>query len=179
MSLHATPRPGDTMPGFTLPDTAGEPVALAGRDAAATVVVFTCNHCPYALAWHARIQAVGRDYADRGVRLLQISSNDADRYPRDAPEAMRRRVEAGEFAGPYLHDASQEVARGYGAKVTPDVFVLDADLRLAYRGAPDDDHKDESLAAGWVRAALDSVLAGEAVAEPLTKPVGCTIKWRP
>lgn len=174
-----TPRPGGAVPDFTLPDTDGVPVALAGAGAAATVVVFTCNHCPYALAWHDRIQAVGRDYADRGVRLLQICSNDPDRYPRDAPEAMRRRVEAGEFAGPYLHDASQEVARSYGATVTPDVFLLDRDLRLAYRGAPDAGHRDESLAAGWLRAALDAVLAGEPVARPETEPVGCSIKWRP
>jgi len=173
-----TPRPGDAVPDFTLPDTDGAPVALAG-DGAATVVVFTCNHCPYALAWHHRIQDVGRDYAGKNVRLLQICSNDRDRYPRDAPEEMRARVQAGEFAGPYLHDDSQEVARAYGATVTPDVFVLDRDLRLAYRGAPDADHRDESLAAGWLRDALDAVLAGEPVARPETEPVGCSIKWRP
>jgi peroxiredoxin len=173
-----TPRPGEGVPDFTLPDTDGTAVALRG-DAAATVVVFTCNHCPYALAWHGRIEAVARDYAPRGVRTLQICSNDADRYPRDAPEAMRARVQAGEFAGPYLHDASQEVARGWGARVTPDVFVLDSGLRLAYRGAPDGDHRDESLGAGRLRAALDAVLAGQAVAEPETEPVGCSIKWRP
>ena len=116
--------------------------------AAATVVVFTCNHCPYALAWHERINAVARDYAAAGVRMLQISSNDAERFPRDAPAAMAARVQAGEFAGPYLYDATQEVARAWGARVTPDVFVLDGDLRLAYRGAPDADHRDESLNAG-------------------------------
>jgi peroxiredoxin len=174
-----TPRPGESLPGFTLPDTDGTPVALAGAGAAATVVVFTCNHCPYALAWHDRIQAVARDYEPRGVRMLQISSNDPDRYPRDAPDAMRARVEAGEFAGPYLVDESQEVARGWGAAVTPDVYVLDAGLSLAYRGAPDADHRDESLAAGWLRAALDAVLAGEPVQRPRTEPVGCSIKWRP
>src|SRR5579871_515588 len=102
-----TPRPGDAVPGFTLRDTRGVDVALAQDGTAATVVVFTCNHCPYALAWHDRIEAVARDYAGRGVRTLQICSNDADRYPRDAPAAMRARVEAGEFASPYLHDASQ------------------------------------------------------------------------
>jgi hypothetical protein len=173
-----TPRPGDTVPDFTLPDTDGTPVPL-GSDAAATVVVFTCNHCPYALAWHGRIDAVARDYAGRGVRTLEICSSDAERYPRDGPDAMRARVQAGEFAGPYLHDGSQDVARGWGAKVTPDVFVLDSDLRLAYRGAPDANYRDESLRAGWLRAALDAVLAGRAVAEPETDPVGCSIKWRP
>jgi peroxiredoxin len=168
---------GETVPDFTLADTDGAEVPL--RDgAAATVVVFTCNHCPYALAWHARINAVARDYAGSGVRILQISSNDADRYPRDAPAAMRTRVQAGEFAGPYLYDGTQEVARAWGARVTPDVFVLDAGKRLAYRGAPDADHRNESLNAGWLRAALDAVLAGRPVDEPLTEPVGCSIKWR-
>jgi peroxiredoxin len=168
---------GATVPDFTLPDTDGADVPL--RDgAAATVVVFTCNHCPYALAWHRRINAVARDYADRGVRTLQICANDAERYPRDAPDAMRARVEAGEFAGPYLHDATQEVARSWGARVTPDVFVVDPSMHLAYRGAPDADHRDESLDAAWLRAALDAVLAGEPVAEPQTTPVGCSIKWR-
>jgi peroxiredoxin len=163
--------------GFTLPDTDGTPVSLRSG-AAATVVVFTCNHCPYALAWHERINAVARDYAAAGVRMLQISSNDAERFPRDAPAAMRARVQAGEFAGPYLYDASQDVARAWGARVTPDVFVLDGELRLAYRGAPDADHRDESLNAAWLRAALDAVLAGRAVEEPVTEPVGCSIKWR-
>lgn len=168
---------GETVPDFTLADTDGVAVPLQDG-AAATVVVFTCNHCPYALAWHERINAVGRDYAESGVRLLQISSNDADRYPRDAPAAMRSRVQAGEFAGPYLYDATQEVARAWGARVTPDVFVLDADQRLAYRGAPDADHRNESLNAAWLRAALDAVLAGRPVDQPLTDPVGCSIKWR-
>ena len=168
---------GETVADFTLNDTQGVPVPLQS-DAAATVVVFTCNHCPYALAWHDRINAVARDYADAGVRMLQISSNDAGRYPRDAPAAMAARVRAGEFAGPYLYDATQEVARAWGARVTPDVFVLGGDLRLAYRGAPDADHRNESLNAGWLRAAVDAVLAGRPVEEPVTEPVGCSIKWK-
>jgi hypothetical protein len=165
------------VPDFTLPDTDGVPVPLQAG-ATAAVVVFTCNHCPYALAWHGRIDAVARDYAGRGVRTLHVCSNDAERYPRDAPAAMRARVQAGEFSSPYLHDATQEVARAWGARVTPDVFVVDSGGRLAYRGAPDADHRNESLRAAWLRAALDAVLAGSPVAEPLSEPVGCSIKWR-
>jgi peroxiredoxin len=164
---------------FTLPDTDGNPVALRGDGAApATVVVFTCNHCPYALAWHERINDVARDYAQQGVRVLQISSNDAERYPRDSLAAMQERVAAGEFATPYLYDESQDVARAWDAKTTPDVFVLDSDLRLVYRGAPDADRGDESQRAAWVREALDDVLAGRPVARPETDPVGCSIKWK-
>jgi peroxiredoxin len=162
---------------FTLPDTDGTPTPLHVDGAPAAVVVFTCNHCPYALAWHERIQDVARDYADRGVRVLQINANDSVKYPRDSVDAMRARVEAGEFASPYLHDATQEVARTWGAKTTPDVFVTDGD-GVVYRGAPDSDHADPSLNAEWLRAALDDVLAGRPVANPETKPVGCSIKWK-
>src|ERR1700754_5040632 len=162
---------------FTLPDTSGAPVSLHEDGARAAVVVFTCNHCPYALAWHDRLQAVAREYAERGVRFLQVSSNDAVRYPKDGLEAMRARVSAGEFATPYLYDESQEVARAWGAKTTPDVFVTDAS-GVVYRGAPDADHGDPSLNAAWLREALDDVLAGRSVARPETKPVGCSIKWR-
>ena len=165
-------------PDFTLPDSDGTPVALGDGAARATVVVFTCNHGPYALAWHERIQDVARDYAPLGVRVLQINPNDAERYPRDSPAAMRERVQDGEFATPYLYDETQEVARAYGAKTTPDVFVLDERGRIVYRGAPDADHGDPSLRAGWLRAALDDVLAGRPVARPETTPVGCSVKWR-
>jgi hypothetical protein len=148
-------------------------------EAPATVVVFTCNHCPYALAWHDRLIAVARDYAPRGVRTLHISPNDAERYPRDAPDRMRERVEAGEFGDvPYLYDASQEVARAYGARTTPDVFVLDSNLGLAYRGAPDADYGDPAQDAAWLRGALDAVLEGRVPEPARTEPVGCSVKWR-
>jgi peroxiredoxin len=169
---------GALAPTFTLPDTSGAPTPLPDGDSAATVVVFTCNHCPYALAWHERLQALARDYRERGVRTLQINANDAERYPHDSLAAMTARVGAGEFAGPYLHDATQEVARAWGAAVTPDVYVLDGEGRLAYHGAPDGDHGDESLAAVWLRDALDSVLAKQPVARAETQPRGCSIKWR-
>src|SRR5881392_364869 len=121
-----TPPVGDKAPAFTLPDTEGVQHSLADGTFPATVVVFTCNHCPYALAWHDRIAAAASDYADRDVRFLAINSNDASRYPRDSLEAMRERVEREGWEVPYLHDESQEVAHAFGARVTPDVFVLDS-----------------------------------------------------
>jgi peroxiredoxin len=169
---------GAPAPPFTLPDTHGTPTPLSDTAAPASVVVFTCNHCPYALAWHERIQAVARDYGARGVRTLQINANDSRRFPRDSIEAMAARVDAGEFAGPYLRDETQEVAREWGAAVTPDVFVLDADGRLAYHGAPDADYDEDSLDAAWLREALDAVLDGRPVKRAETRPVGCSIKWR-
>lgn len=161
---------------FKLPDTAGRMHSPDGKPA--TVVVFTCNHCPYALAWHDRIMDAARSYSDRGVRFLAINSNDAGRYPRDSFEAMKRRVDDERWTVPYLHDESQEVARAFGAKTTPDVFVLDSDRRLRYRGAPDSDYDDPSQNAAWLRQALDAVLGGGEPERAETRPVGCSIKWK-
>lgn len=168
---------GDRAPEFELRDT--DDAAHGPDGSPATVVVFTCNHCPYALAWHERIVAAARDYADRGVRFLAINSNDAERYPRDSLEAMRRRVDAEGWPLPYLHDESQEVARAYDAQTTPDVFVLDSERRLRYRGAPDADYDDPDQDAAWLRQALDAVLAGRDPSPTETQPVGCSIKWKP
>lgn len=169
---------GDEATSFSLPDTDGAMHSPGDDGAAATVVVFTCNHCPYALAWHDRIAQAARDYADRGVRFLAINANDAGRYPRDSYQAMRERLAGEPWPMPYLHDASQEVARAYGAKTTPDVFVLDGARRLRYRGAPDAAYDDPGANAQWLRDALDAVLAGREPARAQTKPVGCSIKWR-
>jgi peroxiredoxin len=163
---------GDQAPSFSLPDTDG---AEHGPDGV-TVVVFTCNHCPYALGWHERLLQVARDYPQ--VTFLAINPNDAERYPADSAGAMRKRVEAdGGWPIPYLRDESQEVARAYDAKTTPDVFVLDAETRVRYRGAPDEDYR-APLCAEWLREALDAVLRGDEPERPETDPVGCSIKWK-
>jgi peroxiredoxin len=167
---------GAKAPSFSLADTDGAEHSPGG---AVTVVAFTCNHCPYALAWHDRIIDVAREYSQRGVRTLAINPNDAQRYPRDSLEAMRARVQAGDFDGvPYLRDETQEVARSYDAKTTPDLFVLDADGVLRYRGAPDADYDDPAQHADWLRGALDAVLAQRTPNPAETTPVGCSIKWR-
>jgi len=166
---------GTEAPTFSLPDTDG--VEHSPGDAPATLVVFTCNHCPYALAWHDRILAVARDYPD--VKVLAVSSNDAVRYPSDSYEAMRERVQAdGGWPMPYLYDESQDVARAYGAQTTPDCFLIDGEGRVVYRGAPDADYEDPSQNAAWLRDAIDAVLNGEAPANAETTPVGCSIKWK-
>jgi peroxiredoxin len=168
---------GDIAPTFSLPDTQGQPHRPG--DAAATVVVFTCNHCPYALAWHERIVAVASDYDAQGVRVLAVNPNDERVQPRDSPEAMKQRVDQGEFGLiPYLRDESQAVAREFGAETTPDVFLLDNELRLRYRGAPDGDHDDPAQNAGFLRDALDALLAGRNPDPARTTSVGCTVKWR-
>jgi Redoxin len=112
------------------------------------------------------------------VRFLAITSNDAERYPADAPERMAQFVRDHDWPIPYAYDASQEVARALGAERTPHVFVLDGEQRLAYRGAPDADHQDPSQNAAWLRAALDAVLAGRQVERAETPARGCSVKWR-
>jgi peroxiredoxin len=167
---------GERAPAFTLPGTDGQTHSPGG--ARATVVVFTCNHCPYALAWHERIAQAARDYAGRGVEFLAVNPNDAERYPRDSFEAMKRRVAQEEWPMPYLRDETQEVARAYGALVTPDVFVLDSEGRVRYRGAPDAEYDDPSANAAWLRCALDAVLDGGEPEPAETQPIGCSIKWK-
>jgi peroxiredoxin len=171
---------GERAPNFELPDVEGGRHALGGDEPApATLVYWTCNHCPYALAWHERMLDLARDYAGRGVRTFAINSNDAGRYPADSLAAMAERVrEEGGWPHPYLHDESQQVARAWGAEKTPHLFVLDADLRLRYRGAPDADCEDPSQGAAWARSALDAVLAGEDPDPAETPAVGCGVKWR-
>jgi peroxiredoxin len=165
---------GASAPAHELPDTEGNRHALH-EDGATTVVVFTCNHCPYALAWHDRLASVADDY---DVRFLAVNPNDAERYPSDSYEAMRKRVADEVWSFPYLRDEDQEAARSFGAKTTPDVFVLDGEGKLRYRGAPDADHRDPSQEAAWLREALDALLAGEEIARPETDPVGCSVKWK-
>jgi peroxiredoxin len=169
---------GDEAPLFELPDTDGAAVRLEPKEHAATVVVFTANSCPFARAWHDRIQAVARDYADRDVAVLQLISNDDADHPEDSVEAMKRRVDAGELAGPFLRDEEQYAAQAYGATATPEVFVLDREGVVRYHGAPDGNHDDPGENARFLREALDDVLAGREVSQPTTSPAGCSMKWR-
>jgi thiol-disulfide isomerase/thioredoxin len=169
---------GDPVPAFTLTDTEGGAHSVPADPAPpATVLVVTCNHCPYVIAWNPRLRAVAEEYAPRGVRILAINANDASRYPADSPAAMARFVRDQDWPIPYLYDESQDVARALGAQVTPHVFVLDADQRLRYRGAPDADHQDPSQDARYLRDALDAVLAGEEPSNATTRPRGCSVKW--
>jgi peroxiredoxin len=166
---------GDPVPRFTLPAAGGGEDGL-GEDTPA-VVVFTCNHCPYALAWHDRILDVAREL---DVPVLLVNPNDGERYPRDSFAAMKERVATdGGWPAPYLRDEDQSVARAYGARTTPDVFVVGRDGTLVYRGAPDRDHRDRGAGAAWLRGAIEAALAGGPADPAQTEPVGCSVKWKP
>ena len=174
-------QPGDRAIAFSLPGVDGKSHGLSDYgDKEAVAVVFTCNHCPYARAWEDRFVQIQADYASKGVQLLAINANDAERYPADNFDAMKQRAQEKGFNFPYLHDGTQEVAREYGAERTPEIFLVDKNGVLQYHGAPDDNHEDPSaVQQQYLRAALDAVLAGNAPPVPQTPPVGCTIKWKP
>jgi peroxiredoxin len=173
-------RIGDAVPSFTVTDTAGvEHTVPAAEAPPATVLIQSCNHCPYVIAWNPRLRAAAEEYAPRGVRFLAIGSNDAERYPADSPERMAQFVRDNDWPIPYAYDESQDVARALGSERTPEVFVLDGEQRLVYHGAPDADHQDPSQNGAWLRGALDDVLAGRAVQRAETPPRGCSVKWRP
>ena len=157
--MHSKGMPvGSPAPPFSLPGVDGNAWSLDSfADAQLLVVVFTCNHCPYAIASEDRLLEIQSDYEDRGVRLVAISSNDAEKYPDDSFALMKERAADKAFTFPYLYDESQEVARAYDAACTPDVFVFDRNRKLIYNGRIDDNwqHPDQVE-----RQDLRSVLAG-------------------
>ncbi len=170
---------GDPAPKFSLPGVDGGTYSL-GRfaDKPVLVIVFSCNHCPYVQAYEGRLVKIQRDYADRGVQLLAINSNDDVNYPEDSFEQMKVRAQAKGYNFPYLRDKSQEVARAYGATHTPHLFVLNRSRQLCYTGKIDDNwQQPEGVRRHYLRDALDALLKDGAPAEATTHAIGCTIKW--
>ena len=147
------------------------------KDKPVLAVIFSCNHCPYAVAYEDRIIAIQRDYAGKGVQFVVVNSNDDKSYPEDSyPEMIKRAKEKG-FNFPYVRDADQTVAEEYGAVCTPHVFAFDKDRVLRYRGRIDDNREAAKAKTRDFRDALDDMLAGRKVRVPDTKPFGCSIKW--
>ena len=173
---------GTRAPEFALPDAVtGKSVSLAdSADADALLVAFWCNHCPYVIHIEDAFVAFAREYAERGLAVVAIGSNDADKYPQDGPAAMRERATQKAYPFPYLHDATQEVAKAYRAACTPDLFLFDRDRELVYRGQFDGSRPGSGapVTGAALRAAADSVLAGADVDGEQTPSIGCNIKWK-
>ncbi|PSQ43333.1 thioredoxin family protein [Halobacteriales archaeon SW_7_68_16] len=175
---------GEPAPDFELPDTDGTTRSLDSFDGSALLVVFTCNHCPYAKAKFGVMNDMAADYDDLAV--VGINPNDAEECPEDSHEKMREYVDRGEIAfDAYLRDESQAVARAYGAVCTPDPFLFarrDGGYRLVYHGRFDDalsPDADPSGEPGFeMRAIVDDILAGEAPEPEFAPSRGCSIKWR-
>ncbi|KWW99433.1 Alkyl hydroperoxide reductase/ Thiol specific antioxidant/ Mal allergen [Carbonactinospora thermoautotrophica] len=172
---------GTPAPDFRLPAVGGDTVALADLRGPALLVMFICNHCPYVRHIEKALGATVAEYAERGLAAVGICANDTDAYPDDTPEHLAEQARRAGFTFPYLVDETQEVARAYRAVCTPDLFLYDAERRLAYRGAFDASTPKNGVpvTGELLRAALDRVLAGEPVPEPHRPSMGCSIKWKP
>jgi len=170
---------GTACPDFALPSVEGQ--RFARDDFAASdvlVVMFLCNHCPYVQAVEDRVIALRKEFAGRSVQLVGICSNDPTDYPDDAPDRLAARWRDKGYGFPYLVDASQDVARAFGAVCTPDIYVYGPDRRLAYHGRIDDSWKDPAkVTRRELAAAIEAILAGRRP-DASQPTIGCSIKWR-
>ena len=173
---------GTPAPGFSLPDPDGRITALSdlGRPPA-VLIMFLCNHCPYVKHIRAGLAALVREYQARGVAVVGINPNDIQAYPEDAPDRMKAEAAAAGFTFPWLFDESQTTAQAYHAACTPDFFLFDRELKLAYRGQFDDSRPGNGVPVTGedLRAALDAVLAGRTPSGQQRPSIGCGIKWKP
>ena len=172
---------GTASPDFELPDTHGKLVALADfQVASALVIVFMCNHCPYVIHLRAGLAQLARDYMPRGVAIVGINANDAKNYPADSPAKMKDEVKAAGYTFPYLYDETQAVAKSYRAACTPDIFLFDKNQKLVYRGQFDDSRPGNGIPVTGkdLRAALNSILAGQSVSANQKASIGCNVKWK-
>ena len=170
---------GAEAPQFDLPGVDGQSHSLDSyADANVLVLVQSCNHCPYVQAWEGRLSAIASDYADRGVRVVAVNSNDVVSHPEDSFEEMQKRSREQGFTFEYLYDEPQAVAQALGAERTPEVFVYDRDRQLRYHGAIDDNRDETGVSQQYLRDALYALLAGNDPAVAETPAVGCTVKWR-
>lgn len=172
---------GDMATDFRLKNIDDSFVSLADySDAKGFIVVFTCNHCPYAVANEDRIIALDKKYKGKGYPVIAINPNNPESYPDDSFENMKVRAEEKGFMFPYLLDEGQKIFPQYGATKTPHIFVLqktDAGNRVAYIGAVDDNVRDpEGVTKRYVEDAVDALLAGRTPEVTETKAIGCSIK---
>ncbi len=173
---------GTLAPDFHLPDTRGKQVSRDDfKTAPALLVMFICNHCPYVKHIQAGLVQLAKDYQPKGVAIVAISSNDAEKYPDDSPAKMQDEARAAGYTFPYLYDATQAVAKAYRAACTPDFFLFDKNFKLAYRGQFDGARpkNGEPVTGKDMRAALDALLANRTPSSDQVPSVGCNIKWKP
>jgi len=170
---------GAPIPHFALPSVDGQTVDSSAIRDNALVVIFTCNHCPYAQAYEDRIIELWRKYGKSGAAFVLISSNDATDYPDDSFAEMKVRAEQKAFPFPYCYDESQEVAKSFGALCTPHCFVFDAERKLRYKGRVDDNWKEpEKVTERNLSDAIKAVIAGQKPPKEEANAIGCSIKWK-
>ncbi len=170
---------GDPVPHFSLPATDGMMVDSKKIKDPVLVVIFTCNHCPYAQAYEDRFINFANRFEEEGVQFVLINSNDSENYPQDSFEQMKVRYDEKNFPFPYCHDESQEVARAYGALCTPHCFVFDHERTLKYKGRIDDNWEDsDNVTENNLYDALFALVKGEEPSVHEANAIGCSIKWK-
>ncbi|MFW6275955.1 MAG: thioredoxin family protein [bacterium] len=175
--------PGDEARDFRLKNVDNSMVSMADfPDAKGFIVIFTTNHCPYAVAYEDRIISLDEEYKEKGYPVIAINPNDPDAYPDDSFENMKVRANEKGFTFPYLFDETQAIARSYGATHTPHVYLVSKEtgkLIVKYIGAIDDNYQDVSaVEENYVANAIASLEAGKSVSPKKTKAIGCSIKWK-
>ncbi len=175
---------GDKAADFKLKNVDGKKVSLFGdyKNDKGVIVVFTCNHCPFAKKYEDRIIALDKKYKGLGYPVVAINPNDPAKSPEDSYDNMQKRSKEKGFTFPYLFDETQATAQTYGATNTPHIYILQksgADFIVRYIGAIDDNSDDATaVKEKYAEEALDALLAGKPVAKSKTKAIGCTIKWK-
>ena len=170
---------GAKAPQFALVNAVdGKTVVFRPGDGKLSVVVFTCNQCPYARAFEPRIIELAKQYQPKGVVFYAIDPNDESQYVIESLAEMKARATEHGYPYPYLKDADSSVAHAYGARVTPHVYVIDGSGTLRYRGYVDDSTRPEERRTTGLSNALDNLLAGKPVSNQTTRAFGCTIKWK-
>ncbi len=179
-TLPVSPGIGDVAPDFNLKNVDGAMVQLSGmKDTKGTIVIFTCNTCPYAKAYEERIVALHQKYATLGYPVVAINSNDKNVQPGDSYDKMQSLAKDKRYPFAYLYDETQEIAQSYGALKTPHVYVLDNNRVVRYMGAIDDNSEEAAdVKEKYVENAVDALLAGKEVAVKETRAIGCGIKWK-
>jgi peroxiredoxin len=172
---------GDRATDFKLKNVDGKYVSMADYpDAKGFVVIFTCNHCPYAVAYEDRMIALDQKYKAKGFPMIAINPNDPEVVPADSYEKMQERAKEKGFTFPYLFDEGQKIYPQYGATRTPHIFLLerqDEDLVVAYIGAIDDNYQDATkVEEKYLENAINALLAGKKPDPEFTRAIGCTIK---
>ncbi|WP_075340862.1 thioredoxin family protein [Tenacibaculum agarivorans] len=145
-----------------------------------TAIFFICNHCPFVIHVNDELVKVANDYKSNGISFIAISSNDADKYPQDGPEFMKKVAEKLNYPFPYLYDKTQEVAKAYDAACTPDLYLFDSELKSVYHGQLDDSRpgNGKTVTGKDFRNALDALLTDNSVLQLQKPSIGCNIKWK-
>ncbi|NOZ45232.1 MAG: thioredoxin family protein [Chlorobi bacterium] len=173
---------GFKAPEFSLPDpvNGGFKSLSELKSDKATVIMFICNHCPYVKHVNKGLVELANDYIVKGVSFIAINSNDADNYPEDSPENMKKAAGELKYPFPYLFDETQEVAKAYDAACTPDFNIFNGDMQCVYRGQLDSSRPGNNIPVTGkdIRKALDLILEGKTVPEEQIPSVGCNIKWK-